>query len=60
LKSTSPVERVEKLETAVRAALRLRRAIEDVSPILQTLAVPRAAVEQFDAIMLQLRKEKGK
>jgi len=37
-----------KLETMVRAGLRLRKAIEEVTPIAKMLSVPREAVEAFD------------
>jgi len=41
-------ERTVKLETMVRAGLRLRKAIEEVTPIAKMLSVPREAVEAFD------------
>lgn len=55
-------ERLAKLERAVKAAIGLRRYIEDIAPEanMKMLSVPREAVEKFDAIMIELITEKGK
>lgn len=53
-------DRVEKLERAVRAGLALRKAVVDYGFLeAEHVSLPRAAVEQFDAVIRKL-SEKGK
>lgn len=54
VKTISPDPRVAKLERAVRAGIALRKAMEDLRPFMKMLSVPRAAVEQYDAIIEEL------
>ena len=49
--------RVAKLEAAVKAALRLRRKCEDITPISPMLSVPRLEVKLFDAVIESLKGE---
>ncbi len=53
-------DRLAKLERAVKAAIGLRRYIEDIAPEanMKMLSVPREAVEKFDAIIAQLTGER--
>lgn len=49
--------RVEKLEAAVRAATKLRRAMIDMDPLLTKLWVTREAVEAYDNTILGLKDD---
>lgn len=54
---SSPLTREQKLEAAVKAGLRLRRAMVDLGEIHVMLDVPRAEVERYDATMKGLKDE---
>ena len=53
------MERLEKLETAVRAALKLRKALVDGGAHLKMLSVPRAAVVEFDKVIAELKERQN-
>jgi len=52
--------REQKLEQALKAALRMRRAMKDIGPELQVLLAPRILVEEFDRLMTTLTDKKEK
>lgn len=52
-----PSSRIEKLEAVVRAALRLRRMMEDLGEPTLRLLVPRTEVIRFDKVMKEQSDE---
>jgi len=52
--------RSDKLEAAVKAAIRLRRRLVDLGEPVTNLMAPRSAVEQFDKVMADLAGETKK
>lgn len=49
--------REQKLETALRAATKLRKSFKDIG--VAVLLVPREVVEEYDAVIEKLRKDKN-
>jgi len=50
--------RVERLEAAYRAAVKLRKAAVKLTPIAKMWSVPEAAVTEFDQTIVTLKKDK--
>lgn len=49
--------RIEALEELVRAALRMRRKMKDLHPVVANLSVSREEVKRFDEMVAKLTKE---
>lgn len=49
--------RESKLEEALRAAMKMRRAMFDINSICTNYFAPRKSVAEFDAVMEKLKKE---
>lgn len=52
------MHKIERLEAAVHAALRLRRSMTLLSPIVSSYDVPKAEVERFDKLIQGLKDDK--